>query len=323
MLAATCFALGLLFSPLPQASFHIQGRITDERNNPVRDLRVTLVTDTYSNLGTVYADVTGRFKLPPVTKGTYYIQVDTTGTDFEPQERRVDLASIAPGREVVIQDFMLRFKKGKAPANTTETLFAQSVPEAAQAEYRRAVEAINGGRDEEAVALLTKAVALFPDYFQALETLGAMQVRRGQHEEAIKQLTHAVEVNPKGALSYYSMGMAHLNLKQFPAAIEALRKSASINPTAHNTQLMLGYTLISNRQFEEAEAPLKLAYQHGGAKAVDAQQYLAVVYDKLGRFKEAAAALEIYIKEAPKDVDKEKFKMLVERLKKKAEAAKK
>jgi len=321
--------LSLMFvvSPFFQTSYVIQGRVLDERNNPVKDMRVTLMTDTFSIIATINTDITGRFQFRPVLRGTYQVQIEAGGTDFEMQSRRIDLVSLTDsraGREVVNQDFALKYVKGKGlAAGASEIVFAQSVPQNAQAEFQKAVDAINGGKTDEAAESLNRALAIFPDYFQALETLGTLHVKRGQFDAAIEPLNHAIQVNPKAAVSHYSLGMAHLNLKKLPEAIESLRKSALFNPSSPNTQLMLGYALISNRQFADAEAPLKQAYQLAGSKAIDSQQYLAVIYDKLGRYKEAAAALEIYVKEAPKDVDKEKFKMLIERLKKKAEVEKK
>ncbi|MCI0391222.1 MAG: tetratricopeptide repeat protein [Acidobacteria bacterium] len=328
MFATLFLSCLFVFPTAPQTSYVIQGRIVDERNNPVKDMRVTLMTDTFSILGNVNTDVTGRYQFRSVLRGTYVVQVEAGGTDFELQQRRIDLASLGdrPGREVVTQDFVLRHVKGKASApGATEAVFAQNVPATAQAEYRKAVEAVNVGKSDEALEALNRALAIFPDYFQALETLGTLQVSRNQFEAAAQTLSHAIEVNPKAGLSYYSLGMAQINLKKMPEAIEALRKSIIHNPSMPNAHLMLGFSLISNRQFAEAEPPLKQAYQLGGAKMIDAQQYLAVIYDKLGRYKEAAAALEIYVKDLPKDraSDKEKFKQLAERLKKKADVEKK
>ncbi len=324
------FLLGFLLNVAsPQTTYLIQGRVVDERGNAVRDMRVTLTTDTFSNIGTVMTDVTGRYQQKPVLRGTYMLQVEAGGTNYEIEQRRIDLASYSdarPGREVVLQDFTLKFAKGKAPAaNPNEVIFAQSVPDAAQAEYKQAVESVNAGKADDALAALQRAVKSFPDYFQALETLGTLQVNRQEFEPAIQTLRHALEINPKAGNSHYSLGLAHLNLKHWPAGIESLRKATTYNPTMANAHLMLGYCFISNRQFADAEAPLKQSYQLGGAKMADAQQYLAVIYDKLGRYKEAATALEVYVKDLPKDreADKEKFKQLADRLKKKAEAEKK
>lgn len=316
--------LSLYTTPVVQTSYIIQGQITDDRHNQVRNIRVLLMNDVNAILQTAITDGSGRYEFRSTGPGTYILQVEPAGSEYVRQSRRLTIASLTDsrmGREVLIEDFALKFIDGKNPSLNRLPVFAQNVPEAAKNEFDKALKLITGSKADEAEIALTEAIKVFPDYFEALETLGALQIGYGKYENALTTLGHAVEINPKASASLYSMGIALINLKRMPEACDALRKSIAYDPNSPNANLKLGYALIANRQFAEAEEPLKTAFKLGGKKVIESKQYLAVIYDKLGRYKEAVIALEAYVKDAPKEVDKEKFRVVIVRLKKKVEAS--
>ena len=72
--------------------------------------------------------------------------------------------------------------------------------------------------------------------------------------------------------------------------------------------------LRQSNKFEEAETYLKQADQLAGAKSPDAKWQLALLYNQLKRYKEAADELELFLKIQPDSKDKELIKKLIQKL---------
>lgn len=199
-------------------------------------------------------------------------------------------------------------------SSSTGTLFVQDIPKEAETQYKKAIGLLKREKNDGAIRLLHQALDIFPDYFLALQVLGTVHVRQGRFETALTALSHAIAVNPKSDISFLSLGIAQLNLNRMDECIASLRQSAALNPRSSNAYLILGYALIKNGHAPEAEDPLQLAFRLGGDQAIESQLYLANAYEKDGKFHDAANALQVYIKHAPRGTDKQKIEGMIERL---------
>jgi folate-binding protein YgfZ len=72
----------------------------------------------------------------------------------------------------------------------------------------RAVEAFSYDREDEAVALLERAIAVCPDHADSYESLGVILGRHHRYDEAISLMKQLLEVNPSSV-------MAHTNLSLY------------------------------------------------------------------------------------------------------------
>jgi hypothetical protein len=68
MIAVLNILVSLWLTTLPQ-SFTIQGRITNQQNRAVKDMRVTLLTDTGATIQTVRTDTSARYLFRGLEKG--------------------------------------------------------------------------------------------------------------------------------------------------------------------------------------------------------------------------------------------------------------
>ena len=93
----------------------------------------------------------------------------------------------------------VRRDKPATTASTSTTVgavFVQEVPESAKKEYERGAELVQkNDRRKEGIEKLKSAVAMFPNYFAALELLGGEYVKAQEYESAVPLLTREVEVN--------------------------------------------------------------------------------------------------------------------------------
>jgi cytochrome c-type biogenesis protein CcmH/NrfG len=327
-----------------QARNTIEGRVTgNDTNRGIENIRVFLLNDGYSQVGSAYTDPSGRYQFKNVSSGNYYVQVETSGTDYERQTQRVEINPISlrggGGAEFFHIDFVLRPRKttaqrtsGSSTATAKGVTFYQDVPDAARAEYQRGVKALQKDNFGEAVNALKKAVEIFPDYYDAMEALGSSYVRHKDYQAALPLLKHAVEINKNGWAGFYALGVTLVELDQRNDGLKALRRAVELNPDSPNASMRLGYELANEEQHHtqvneraqaQAEATeairlLKNAARLAGKSEPRVYVILAHLYSKYQQYAEAADALEAYLRADPQSDQRDQIKEKIEQLKRKA-----
>ena len=306
--------------PLPQLQANsISGFVSDERNNPVPDLQIELLNDAESVLQRTKTDASGLFAFRRLSAGIFQVRVQTYGTSYIGQTKRVQLERTRAFEQV---DFVL-VNKATSVHTTGAAVFVQEVPEAARSEYERGAALVQKSEHRtEGIETLKRAVELFPSYFEALELLGTEYVKQKEYEAAIPVLTRAVEVNRRAYSSLNALSVAQFNLKQLPAAVDSMRRAITLNQKSMNANLWLGMLLRQSGNLAEAETYLKQADQLASSKSSEAHWQLALLFNQLQRHKEAANELELFLKTQPDARDAEQIKKLIQRLRQQAKSPK-
>jgi tetratricopeptide (TPR) repeat protein len=319
----------LIAAALPaqaQSNNSIYGRVVDAQSRqPIADLFVELLDWVGASRGRSRLDTSGRFAFVGLPGGSYQIKVLTFGTIYRETTQDVRLVSMSIGNgryvpDTAYVDIYLKFDPQKAgTGGMTSVVFAQEVPGDARKLYKKGASQLDSKKDE-GLDSLKKAIEIFPTYYDALDRLGREYVLREKYEEAAPYLIKAVDVNKRSFSSYYALGVASYNLKNLTAAIEALRSAVTINASSIPAQLFYGMVLRMDGNFELAEKALLQAKSLSQKSVPNAEVHwqLALLYEKTGRFKEAADELETYLKIAPKTTDFEKIKKLIADLRAKA-----
>jgi tetratricopeptide (TPR) repeat protein len=294
----------------------VSGYVSDDRRNPIPDLQVELLNDVDSVLQRTKTDSSGLFVFRRLSNGIFQVRVQTSGTNYIGQTQRVQLERTRAFEQV---DFVLALKKSASMTAGAGSIFVQEVPDQARKEYERAASLMQKpDQHNEGVESLKKALDIFPNYFDALELLGTEYVKQQEFELAIPVLTKAIEVNRRAYLSMYALSVAQYHLQQGPEAIESMRRAITLNPKSVNGNLWLGTLLRQAAKLDEAETYLKQADHLAASKSAEAHWQLALLFDKLKRYKEAADELEEFLKIQPDSKDKELIKKLIQRFREKS-----
>ena len=309
--------LGLLpATPTLQTNSNtISGHVSNDQRMPLADLRVELLNEVDSVIRTIKTDGSGLFVFRKLSDGIFQVRVQTSGTNYVSQTKRVDLARPHGfGAAYEELDFVLATKDKGGSSVRPGVVFVQEVPEPARKQFEKASELLNkSNKRQEAFAALKSAIDLYPQYFDALELFGTEQVKDRQYEAAIPPLTKALEVNSKAHASAFALGVAQYNLKQLQPAIESFRRAVLLNERSINANLWLGIALRQTSRPDEAESYLKRADILADSKLPDAHWQLALLYNQLKRYKEAADELEMFLKVQPDTRDVELIKKLIQR----------
>jgi tetratricopeptide (TPR) repeat protein len=301
----------------------ISGHVSNDQRAPLADLRVELLNEVDSVIRTVKTDGSGLFVFRKLSDGTFHVRIQTSGTNYVSQTKRVELARPHGfGAAFEELDFVL-VTNDKGRSQRPGVVFVQEVPEGARKQFEKGFELLNkSNKRAEAFAALKSAIDLFPQYFDALELLGTEQVKDREYEAAIPALTKALEVNSRAFASSFALGVAQYNLKQLEPAIEAFRRAVSLNERSINANLWLGIALRQTSRPQEAEPYLKRADVLADSKLPDAHWQLALLFNQLKRYKEAADELETFLKVQPDSKDAELIKKLIQRFRQQSVAEK-
>lgn len=313
-----------------QGNNRIGGHVFDRNRRPVAQLDVQLQNDLGQTIQQTRTSNSGRYEFVGLSQGAFLVRVLTHGTNFVSQTERVDIinfGSSTPGSGTAITgsqymplDFTLSTEAGRAERGAPGAVFVQPVPDEARRVYEAAAGELDRGKNEVGLAGMKRAVELFPSYFLALERLGIEYVKLEKYEPAQLTLTRAVEVNPRAHQSLYWLGLAQHHLKQPAAAIESLTRALTLVPNSVNTHMWLGIVYRQMSNFELAEKHLKRAKELGNNRVPDAHWQLALLYNTLKRYREAADELELFLKAQPDSRDAESVKKLIKQMRDKAKS---
>ncbi len=288
----------------------ISGHVADNSRNPIPDLQVELLDDVNSVIARTKTDDSGLFSFRRLSNGVFQIRVQTYGTTFISQTQRVQLER---GRAFEQVDFVLASKRSPS-TGIPGVVFAQEVPDKARKQYERGIALLQKNEQrKEGVAALENAIEIFPLYFDALHVLGSEYVKQQDYDRAIPVLTKAIEVNRQAYPTLYTLSIAQYNLKHVPEAIESMRRAMALNQQSMPANLWLGMLLRQTDKFDDAETYLKQADHLAASKSPDVHWQLALLYNQLKRYKEAADELELFLKVEPDAKDTELIKKLIKK----------
>ena len=319
----------------PLVSFYqgrneISGTVFDETRRPVADVWVELLDDVNSSIRRAKTTASGRFIFSGLVNGRYFVRVLPYGTDYLEQRQEVTLAAVSAvsgsGSDRQNIDIQLKVnpRANAGPfAVAPGVVFAQAVPAAAKKLYEEGVRYLRDKKDTEGLDSLKKALEIFPDYYLALDRLGAEYAMRGTARPAYLQagfvlLTKAVQVNPKGFSSVYGLGWTQYHLGMNADAIETLRQATTLYGKASDAYLWLGKALRKASNLDQAEVAFKKANELSKGQTPEVHWQLASLYSDRKRYKEAADELELLLKADPKTEDVEKIRNLIKQLREKA-----
>jgi tetratricopeptide (TPR) repeat protein len=298
----------------------ISGHVSDNTRNPIPDLQVELLDDVESVIARTKTDSSGLFSFRGLRIGVFQVRVQTYGTTFIGQTQRVQLER---GRAVEQVEFVLVSRRNSSITGIPGVIFAQEVPEKARKQYERGLALLEKtDQVKEGVAALENAIEIFPLYFEALHVLGSEYVKEHDYDRAIPLLTKAIEVNRQSYPSLYTLSVAQYNLKQLPEAIESMKRAIAFNQQSMAANLWLGMLLRQTDKFDEAEPYLKQADHLAASKSPEVHWQLALLFNQVKRYKEAADELELFLKVQPDSKDTELIKKLIKKFRQQSEGQK-
>lgn len=93
----------------------------------------------------------------------------------------------------------------------------------ANVNYKKAIAANEKKNHEEAIILYSKAIDLFPLFYEAIDNRAFTYMDLGQYTKAMDDFKSSLQVNPNGLSAFFSIGECLLKLGQYADAMQVFK----------------------------------------------------------------------------------------------------
>jgi tetratricopeptide (TPR) repeat protein len=296
----------------------ISGHVLDQEGKPLTNVTVRLHRATSGQRFEAKTDSKGNYRQAGLPEGEYELSITKDKHSFlltthvGAAGNRISIIAGADGN-ILVPDGNIRNNDNPEarevnfdlrllePYDVEQeqkvTIAGLRIPRKAEHEFRKAFETWDDL--DEAKRHLEQAIAIAPNYEEALNNLGIIYSRRQQYSEAAVLFERAVVVNPQSISARLNLGGALLQLKQYErAAAENLQVLAS-HPNDALAHGQAGFALFYLRRYEEAISHLERAKQLNPTSILHPGYFLATVYDDLGRDESAIAEFAEFLSGNP------------------------
>jgi tetratricopeptide (TPR) repeat protein len=298
-------------SSAPRA-FVINGSVALPDGSPARRA-IVRITSRQGFTREMPANDQGRFEFRDMPPGFYRLTAsDPADASLVSEPAETDTSRTATDY-VSVTVFLRRGGVGgpggaeKARA-VSVTEAAQKVPKEARKAYARGLKLKEGGKLDEAFESFSRAIEIYPDYFQALSERGDLYVARRRLAEAAADFDRALKVDPHHGHALRGAGYCKLERKEFAAAAADFERAITADPDNFNAHLLYGIANVELDRRDAARAALRQALKLSPDGAARAHIYLANLYARERAFNEAADELHAYLAINPAAPDADRLR---------------
>jgi tetratricopeptide (TPR) repeat protein len=148
-----------------------------------------------------------------------------------------------------------------------------------QTTQRQQTPAVNNVQPIQGIETMQARLAMNPNDFEALSTLGDMYFESSRYVDAFQTYDKAIAVNPKCADCFNDRGLSLFYLGDSTSALESFDRAIAIDPGYIHAWLSKGYVLLSEGRYQEAIVPLNKVKELDttGTLTLQADKFLAIV----------------------------------------------
>ncbi len=301
------FAQATSASPTP---YVISGNVRLPDGSPARQVPVKLTNMTGFDRQT-FTDDSGRYELRDLPRGHYFLSVSNP----RDPEQFSDPAEVDTSRVYITRitaNLYLRYRSvqtvqqpaGSPVISAKES--AQRVPRKALKSFNQGIKLSQEARFKEAEQEFTRAIEIFPDYFQALSERGSLYIAQGRMSEASKDFKVALKIDPEYGPALRGFGICEFHAGRYADALNYLEKAVTAEPNVAKDYMLLGFTYGALDRWGAARMAFEQALSLDPEGSARAHFHLANIYIREKRPAEAISELDAYLAALPEAPDREK-----------------
>jgi predicted Zn-dependent protease len=289
--------------------FNIEGQVTLPDGRPAGNVSVKIRGTLGVNLETTANDA-GRYEFHDVPSGNYQlearsiqnpslasdiIQANTFSTATNSVQINLSLYNKQPAS---------RIKPGVISAVDA----GQKVPRDARNAFEEGLKFRSETKPDLALASFSRAIELYPDYYQALAARGDSNLAKLQIAQAAADFDRALKSNPNYAVALRGAGYCKLVKGELPLAVQLFQKGVAADPDNARTYMLLGMAHFEMNARDDAVKNLLRALEIDAVQSARARLYLANIYSYQQQYLRAANEIAAYLKVVPTDADAAKLR---------------
>ena len=284
-----------------QASPSIQFFLPDG-SLPPREVRFTMAIDN-GRIETFFTDSKGKFLLTRLLglkpDSEYRITVIGDGASFD-----TTTYSFKEYGVYYIPIYLKPLKSRATPPAKMVDLaeFDLQVPNEAKQAYAAAMSAFREGQRDEAIHGLERALAIYPDYFRALNDLGVIYVKMERLDDAWQMFERASKIAPRVYYPRLNLGIIQTRKGKYKEAAAQLEQLYKENQSISEVRVALADVLIALDRLDEAEPHLRAALHDSRldrSSAGNAHYLLGLLLNKKHKYEAAVTELSTANEQIP------------------------
>jgi thioredoxin-like negative regulator of GroEL len=288
---------GSVTSSLPGGhnSNSISGLIRTADGRPAKDAHIEIHDrQTGHVVAQTYANSSGSFEVN-VPLGVYEV-VGQMGL-----EEARESVSVQAGDAMV--SLRLPGAQPAAAGDRFSVSVAQmKVPDKARKVLKKAREAMDKEKFEEAHKYVGEALELHPNYSEALTVRGILNLDANKFEDALADFHKAVECDNNYATAYLALGAAYNALSKYDEALRVLDRGLGLSPTSWQGYFEMGKSFLGKANYEASIRQLNKAENLQPKYSLI---HLVKAHALLGMkdYSQAMSELEFYLEQNPQGKD--------------------
>ncbi len=310
------FSLVLVLTVVPAWAGFIRGAVRYENQRPADHVIVRLRSELVAYQTETQTDDQGRFDFDGLPLTTFHLTIE--GQGFKPYDSHIDISMSKMAYELIT----LHLKKDpdakdvppEGPRASLNARIAQ-IPPAAHKEFDLGKERMQANDAPSSLQHFQKAIDLYPNYAEAYQLMGVVNLEMGKFTDAEPQLAKATEIEPKLTTAFFALGICRNQMAKYPEAEVALARGLELEPDSPDGHYHIAEAYWNLGRFDDSEPHAR--------KAIALKPDMAPAHVLLGnsllRKRDAAGALKEfkeYLRLAPQGEFAVGTKAAVERLEK-------
>ena len=179
----------------------------------------------------------------------------------------------------------------------TQSKRIQKQEKSAQYEYEKAVLTMNYGLVDEAIKYINKALSLNPSHHPSYYLLGLAHIKKQNLAEAEAAFLKCLELKPDFSDARISLGEIYEETGKLDNAEEEYRKAYAA-AQSYNASFHLAMLCYGRNRLEQALEYVQKSLQKDN-RSIQAYNLQGVIFNKLGRYPEAAQSFQSILKIDP------------------------
>lgn len=274
-----------------------------QQNRVPRETRIELLAGNNIVVRERYVDEMGQAEFEGCEPGVYRVRVSGPGIETRLSDRfsadlregmHFEMVSVFAAKDANVS-------QEQKPLAPTVSALEANVPDRAAREFRRGVQAMEGGKWQKAQQHFEAAVAAFPSYPSAYNNLGVAYMTLGDPAQGARAFERAVELDPKYARASYNLGKLRFAANDLPAAEQLFTSALATEPNNPEILVALANVQLVRGAYPEAVATARHVHQGEHAAFAVAHFIAARALQAQNLAPQAAAEYRLFLQEAPSD----------------------
>jgi tetratricopeptide (TPR) repeat protein len=197
---------------------------------------------------------------------------------------------------MMVQAQALEFSPGATYVVSAREL---RIPRHAREAYEKGLKRYAKSDSAGSLPFFRRAVAKFPDYYEAYYVMGAAEIKLGLYEEAQQPLQKSIAVSEGHfAPPYFALGVLWDQLGRPAEADEVVERGLEVDPGSWPGELALTETLLRLNRTEAAEKSARALIQQRPDSSL-AHIVLANIYVRRADYRSALEEVVVFLKLEP------------------------